>query len=393
MRVLFVAGASPATVFGLVPLATAVRAAGHQVFLASTEEMMPVVARTGLAGVPVTDQPLTRYLRHDRAGRAKHFPHGETGPPHRQRAFVGQWFGQLAADSLPSLRGLTAQWRPDLVVGGSLAYAAALISAELGVPYVRLAWDYDDSSLMDAAAEAELAPELARAGRVRLPAPDLRVDVCPPSLTAPGAPPAELMRWTPGNLQCRLAPWMYTRGERRRVCVTAGSRATREQSTDFVRGLVRALDPFDVDIVVPAPDDLAAGLRDLDGRIRADWIPLDVLAPTCDLFVHHAGAATALTAMAAGVPQLVIPEAAVFAPPAQRVADFGAALLLPPDAATPDAVARACGDLLEDPGHRERALTLAREIAAMAPPAELAVALAELASAARASATPHSTAA
>ncbi|MFE1029941.1 nucleotide disphospho-sugar-binding domain-containing protein [Streptomyces sp. NPDC058818] len=375
MKILFIPGGSPATVFGLVPLAQALRGAGHDVLMASTEDMMPVVTGTGVPGIAVTPHDIWHYITKDREGNPKEIP--DDLP--RQGPFVGRWFAQMGADGLPVLLDITRGWRPDLVVGGSMSYAAPLLAAHLGIPYVRQAWDTDDSNAQDRGAERELQPELRALGLSRLPEPDLRIEICPPSLTPPEAPPARLMRWLPGNLQRGLEPWMFTRGDRRRVCVTAGSRATPERTFAFLRGLVENIAPLDVEIVVPAPDALAADLRaELDG-VRTGWIPLDVLAPTCDLVVHHAGGATTMTTMNAGVPHLIIPEAVVFDAPARRIADFGAALVLSPAEATPERVAEACGQLLSDPSFRERALELSREIATMPLPAEMVGPLEKLA--------------
>ncbi|MCH0542315.1 DUF1205 domain-containing protein [Streptomyces sp. MUM 203J] len=374
MKCLFIPGGSPATIFGLVPLAQAVRGAGHDVLMASTEDMMPVVTATGVPAVAVTPHDIWHYITKDREGNLKEIP----GDLERQGPFVGRWFAQMGADGLPVLLDITRGWRPDLVVGGSMSYAAPLLAAHLGVPYVRQAWDTDDSNAQDRGAEAELRPELRALGLTRLPEPDLRIEICPPALTPPEAPPGRLMRWRPGNTQRAVEPWMLTRGERRRVCVTAGSRATPERTFTFLRGLVEQIAPLDVEIVVPAPEELAARLRaELD--VRTGWIPLDVLAPTCDLVVHHAGGATTMTAMDAGVPQLIIPEAVVFDAPARRIADFGAALTMSPDAATPERVAAACERLLNDPSYSERARALSREIAALPLPAEMVGELEKLA--------------
>ncbi|MEV6655074.1 nucleotide disphospho-sugar-binding domain-containing protein [Streptomyces sp. NPDC051219] len=375
MKFLFVPGGSPATVFGLVPLARALRDAGHEVLMASTEDMMPVVTGTGIPGIAVTPHDIWHYITKDREGNLKEIP--EDLP--RQGPFVGRWFAQMGADGLPVLLDISGSWRPDLVVGGSMSYAAPLLAARLDIPYVRQAWDTDDSNAQDRGAELELQPELAELGLSRLPEPDLRIEICPPSLTPPEAPPAQLMRWLPGNLQRKLEPWMFTRGDRRRVCVTAGSRASKERTFDFLRALAQNIAPLDVEIVIPAPEALAVELRSALAGIRTGWIPLDVLAPTCDLVVHHAGGATTMTTMNAGVPHLIIPEAVVFNAPAQRIVDYGAALTMQPAEATPERVASAVAELLTNPSYTERARELSQEIARLPLPSEMVGPLEKLA--------------
>jgi UDP:flavonoid glycosyltransferase YjiC (YdhE family) len=379
LRILFVAGGSPATIFALAPLATAARNAGHQVFMASTEDMMPVVASTGLAGVPFTARPIRYFITTDRRGGRVEIPKD----PKEEALSTGAWFARMAAAGMDALLALAERWRPDVVVGGTMCYAAPLLALRLGIPFVRQAWDFYEADGVHPGAEEELRPELAALGTDRLPEPDLAVDICPPSLRPPGAGPARMMRFVPANQQRRVEPWMYTRPGRPRVCVTSGSRVVRGRSYDqnyaFLRGLVRDIGRLDVEMVVAAPEEVAAALRAEVGQVRAGWVPLDVLAPTCDLVVHHAGGVTGMTAMNAGVPQLLIPKGAIMVAPSARVAAFGAAVTLPPGTDTPGAVAAACREILTTPSYAERARALSREIATLPLPAEVVPALEKLA--------------
>jgi UDP:flavonoid glycosyltransferase YjiC (YdhE family) len=371
MKVLFVAGGSPATVFALAPLATATRNAGHQAFMAATDDMMPVVAGAGLPGIPVVAQPIRHFITTGRDGHPVEIP----ADPAEQALFTGQWFARMAAASMDRLVDLARDWRPDIVVGGTMSYAAPLLAARLGIPFVRQAWDAIEATGIHPGADQELQPELRQLGLRRLPEPELFIDICPPSLRPADARPAAAMRFVPANAQRRLESWMYRRDRPRRVCVTSGSRVTRGPSYDqnyaFLTGIVRSVADLDVELLVAAPEEVAAGLRAELGEVRAGWIPLDVVAPTCDLIVHHGGGVTSMTALNAGVPQLLMPKGAVLVVPAGRIAAHGAGISLPPDAETPEAIAGACHELLSNPSYRDRAGALSREIAAMPPPAEL----------------------
>jgi glycosyltransferase len=182
------------------------------------------------------------------------------------------------------------------------------------------------------------------------------------------------MRWFPGNRQRELEPWMYARPGRRRVCVTSGSRAARDSydhSYRFLRDTARAVAALDVELVIAAPEAVAADLRAEFPGVRAGWIPLDVVAPTCDLFVHHAGGFTSMTGMNAGLPQLLLPNGPLLVPAARRLADHGAAITLMPGEDTADTLAAACDELLTDPAYRDRAGGIAREIAGLPLPAEV----------------------
>src|SRR5438093_7161676 len=145
MRMLFVAGGSPATVFALSPLATAARGAGHEVVMASTEDMMPTVAAAGLPGFAVTHLPISHFISTDRSVARVEIPRD----PVAEALFTGRWFGRMAAASLTAVRELARDWRPDVVVGGTMSYAAPLLAVELGVPYVRHAWDAIEATGID----------------------------------------------------------------------------------------------------------------------------------------------------------------------------------------------------------------------------------------------------
>nr|QDG00807.1 glycosyl transferase [Streptomyces griseus] len=367
MKVLFIASGSPATVFGIVPLATAMRGAGHEVFMAGNEAMVPYIASAGLPALAAAEHEIAHYMDLARAG---------SGPldldNHRQvMEYVGSWFALLGADSFVRLRESLRGWRPDLLVGGTMSYAAPLLAAALDVPYVVQEWTLDDWSGTDAGALRVLEPQLAELGLKGLPEPELRIGICPPAIAHPDAPDVQPMRWRPGNKQGRVEPWMYARPDRPRVCLTAGSRASHERGFAFLRALHDRIAPLGVEVVIPAPDPVAAELRAAMPGVLTGWIPLDTVMPTCDLVVHHSGGATTMTAADAGVPQLIIPETPVFAPPAQRLADHGAGIMIAEAEATDEAVERACREILGDSRFKQRAGEIAAEIAEMPPPPTL----------------------
>ncbi|MDU0301904.1 nucleotide disphospho-sugar-binding domain-containing protein [Streptomyces sp. PAL114] len=375
---LFVAAGSPATVFALAPLATAARNAGHQVVMAANDDMVPYITSSGLPGVATTDLPIRHFITTDRAGRPEAIP----SHPVEQALFTGRWFARMAASSLPRMLDLCRSWRPDLIVGGTMSYVAPLLALHLGVPHVRQTWDAIEADGIHPGADAELLPELEPFGLDRLPEPDVFVDICPPSLRPAGAAPAQPMRYVPANAQRRLETWMVTRGERRRILVTSGSRVAKEsydKNFDFLRGLTADVASWDVELIVAAPDGTADALRDGLPGARVGWVPLDLVAPTCDLLVHHAGGVSTLTGLNAGVPQLLIPKGAVLERPALRVAEHGAAITLLPGEDSAVAIADSCQELLAKDTYREGAGALSREIAAMPSPASVVATLGDLA--------------
>lgn len=376
MRFLFVTGGSPATVFALTPLATAVRNAGHEVFLAANEELVTTIAGNGIPAVGITPTSIRDFIFTDSAGLPAVVPRDPRGV----MLHVGRSFARMAEAGMETLSTLAREWRPDLIVGGSAAYGAGLVATQFEVPYVRHAWDIVETSVMDEGATEILAPQLRKAGLNELPRPEVFIDICPPGLRGEAAPAAaQPMRWIPGNRQRRLEPWMYTRpAHRRRALVTGGTRSFMPEKAGFLRRLTEALATVDMEVLIAAPEDVAEGLRAVLGDVRIGWIPLDVVAPTCDVILHHGGGVTAMTAMNAGALQLITPSDAYLKVLAQPIADFGAGIVLPPGAESAEQIAQACQDLLTDPGYRHRARTLAEQIASLPAPADVARKLEDL---------------
>jgi UDP:flavonoid glycosyltransferase YjiC (YdhE family) len=383
MKFLFIAGGSSATVFTISPLATALRNAGHEILVAANEPLPDIAAGIGLPSVSIVPQPVFHFMRFDRSGN-------QIEPPQDAREnmlHTGRAFGRMAAAGLEALRDLARDWRPDVVVGGSMTYAAGLLAAHLGVPYVRQAWDVVPTDGADPGAEDELRPELSALGLTGLPGPALSIDVCPPSLrpflpTSAG-PGGQLMRWVPGNGQRRVEPWMFTRpANRRRVVITTGTRALAFQSADALRSLVDQLARTGAEVLIAAPDHVSEKFGSALDDVHIGWLPLDVVAPTCDLLVHHGGGVTAMTAMNAGVPQLIAPEASYMEIVARALSGFGAGIALAtqaPDQDQTEEIAAGCREILSDPRYGQRARILSEEMAALPTPADMAVAVEKLA--------------
>ncbi|MCZ2526315.1 glycosyltransferase [Streptomyces sp. NPDC059506] len=360
-------------IFSIVPLAQAARAAGHEVFMAGPEDVMPIITRAGLPGVPVTSTSMMDTLR-DKDGNRIPIP----TDLHERFLFNGRCFGRFAAACLEGLIPLADRWRPDLVVGGALAFAAPLIAAYAGVPYVKHAVDMGEPRTIDLAAASELGFSLERLGLYDMPRFDLFVDTCPPSLRVWDAPPAQPMRYVPYTTPKAVEPWMYTKGERPRVMVTAGSRITPDYYFDVLAALVQKVQDLDVELLVGAPDDMAAELGPLPENVRAGWLPLDVIAPTCDVVVNHAGGNTVLGSMAHGVPQVLIPYLPYVVDYSERLTEYGAATLIRPGEDSAEAIAAAVDKVLGNPSYRERAHDIAEEMRRMPAPTDVVRALEEL---------------
>ena len=171
---------------------------------------------------------------------------------------------------------------------------------------------------------------------------------------------------------------MYTRPEGRlRVLVTSGTRTLMlDTAGGSIRHLVDQLALAGAEVLIAAPEEAAEKFGAELGDVHIGWIPLDMVAPTCDLAVHHGGATTATTLMAAGVPQLVIPDNGYGKAVGLAMSGFGAGLTLMPQQLEPDqdpgeAIAAGCREILSNPQYAQQAQALATEIASLPRPCEV----------------------
>ncbi len=164
---------------------------------------------------------------------------------------------------------------------------------------------------------------------------------------------------------------MYTRPEgRHRVLITSEFRSLPGRS---LRHLVGQLTLAGAEVLIEG----AAGRLGAElGDVRVGWMPVDVVASTCDLAVNHGGAAAAMTLMTAGVPQLIIPPNDHTGAIAQAMSGFGAALTVMPQQQGPgqslgELIAAGCREILSASRYAQQAEALATEIAALPTPCEV----------------------
>jgi UDP:flavonoid glycosyltransferase YjiC (YdhE family) len=143
---------------------------------------------------------------------------------------------------------------------------------------------------------------------------------------------------------------------------------------------VEALSALDAEVVVTATREDVAALGEVPRSVRVlERCPLDALLAHGDLVVHHGGAGSMMTALAAGVPQLAVTFASEQARGAERVAGAGPGLHLPGHLADRAALAGAAEELLTEPRHRRAAARIREDGLRRPAPAALAERLERLA--------------
>lgn len=382
MRVLVTTAPLHGHFFPMVPLCWALRSAGHDVLVAAPSNFVADIAATGLAAVPSAGEiGFADFMFHDRDGNRLAPP----SDPAERRASSGRAWGRLAARTLPGMRRIVGDWRPDLIIAEPTEYAGQIVAASSGIDWVEHWWGLAAQPEYRPSARDELAGELRELGLDGLPEPAARIDVCPPSVQRPGVPEAQRMRYVPFNGPAVLPEWCFGPRTRPRICVTLGSMLPTYGLLDFggmLRDFAIGLTGLGVDVVVGVDEQVAAGWTDLpDGVHATGWLPLNLVLPACDLVVHHGGPGSVFTALALGVPQLALPQTADQFENAERMTFAGVGLRLLPDGRNTETVVEACRELLAEPLYRKKAAAVAEENALGPSPAEVVAILERLAAA------------
>ncbi|RAJ38491.1 UDP:flavonoid glycosyltransferase YjiC (YdhE family) [Kitasatospora sp. SolWspMP-SS2h] len=308
MRMLFTGPAAPTHLFPMVPTAQALRAAGHEVLFASPAPF----DQLRQAGFPIVEIGDGRPLRDSFEAVT---PAGESvryARPHLtqdeilDRAAVA--FAHASRATVDGLYAVADGWGADLLVHDSCLASAQLVAAKLKIPAAL--HNFGFTSGLDLAARlADHFTDLYEAHGVAGPAATTPLNIVPESLG--GDPGGLRMRYLPYNGGGVVPADLLRRGGRARVAVTLGTVVTEVDGVDAIARLVAAAAEVDADFLLAVGGADLAALGTLPANVRPlPWVPLAELLRVCDAVVHHGGSGSALTALQAGVPQLVLPQGA-----------------------------------------------------------------------------------
>ena len=370
MRVLVVASPMVGHVLPLVPLATALRDADHDVVVLTAGDGVRT-ARD--AGLPVRDVApglrLARVWLPPALRRPRLLLRVRTGEG-GGLDLAGPLFAAVAGRMVGGALELTRTWRPDLVVQEPLAVTGALVAGRCDVPLVLA-----DANLLDAreqldAIRPHLAPVLRRH---RLPPPPEPADVlttAPPSLV--GERSGRPVRFVPAGGRGDVPDGLF----RDRPTLVVGRSTVDTPGRDrLMPQVVAVAAEAHVDVVLARPEPRLLR-HPLPPNVRVTgWLPFADVLPRVAGVVHHGGAGTLMTALAAGVPQLLTPGPGDRTANARLVEQRGAGLARPSAGITADDLDRLATDRSLAAAARE----IAAEIAAMPHPADVVPSLVRLA--------------
>lgn len=407
MRVLLVTAALKSHFMLMVPVAWALRTAGHDVCVASQPNLAPAVAGAGLPFVSV-GEPMTISGRDlvggPRAGRSLPYNVAETRPSvltwdyvRTTLAMYPRGVSELVANHsmLDDLVGFTDKWRPDLVVWDAMTYTAPIAARVCGAAHVRTLFGPDHLARMrgvfrELGAHRELGPyddpvgqwlgeRVARFGAdlsfdEELVTGQATIDPMPPFLRVDADVRRLPVRFVPYGGPVDMTHWEPEPPGRPLVCLTLGTTAEDlGLPSPPLPELVEAIAELDVDVIATATRERFGAGRTVPDNVRLlDFAPLDVLLPRCSAIVHHFGAGTMSTAVVHGVPQLRVSDGLDLwgeRELARRLTERGAGLSV--DEPTPELLTERLSRLLTEPSFAANAAALRREALAEPSPRDL----------------------
>ncbi|MFJ6617449.1 nucleotide disphospho-sugar-binding domain-containing protein [Kitasatospora sp. NPDC091335] len=369
MRILFTGPASAGHLFPMVPTAQALRAAGHEVLFASGQPLDTIRA----AGFPVVEigdgRELPEIFEEQLGGKIEYINRDKT-----QDEIFDMAAASFAYASRPGVDGLLAaatDWGADLIVHDSFHAAPPLVAARLKLPVVVHNFGASPGRPMIDRLASHV-PDLYEAWGLTGPAVTAAINVGPLGGDPDGLP----MRYVPYNGGGVVPAEFLREAERPRVVVTLGTVLAKLDGVRSVVRLVEAAAEVDADFLLAVNGADLAPFGTLPANVRGlPWVPLNELLGRADALIHHGGSGTMLTALQAGLPQLLLPQGADHFINTEAITATGAALSSTSDAVDTTLLTR----LLTDAALRDAAHRLQADNAALPNPSTLVTALEELA--------------
>ncbi|MFD3976283.1 nucleotide disphospho-sugar-binding domain-containing protein [Streptomyces cyaneofuscatus] len=408
MKILFSVPPALAHIYPVVPLAGALQGAGHEVRVATHPEMTDAVSRLGLFAVPVGGEGFVEsskgsceglYERLEAALAPELAQGGTQRLPSKPfleafaRYFSPEPTGSATTTVVEDLVAFARGWRPDLVLWDMVSFPGAVAAHASGAAHARVVLSVDDFAwarltLVDrlrGTGEADpmaamMEPVLRRLGI------GFHEDLLLGQWTVDHSPairarlPLDLRyvhsRPLPFNGSAVVPPWLYEDAGRPRVALSLGAGMRSfypDDSTIDLEALFGAAEKLGLEVVATLDGSQLRQVRRVPDNVRLiDYLPLNLLLPTCRAVIHHGGGGTMAAAVPHELPQLIWPEDSHYYQDfARYVERAGAGLVIDPHAASAPTIAEYLDRLVNDPSLKEGAAGLHRDLLSVPSPAEV----------------------
>ncbi|WP_328618190.1 activator-dependent family glycosyltransferase [Amycolatopsis sp. NBC_00355] len=408
MRVLLTTYAERTHFLMMVPLAWALRTAGHDVRVAVQPKLAGAVTGAGLTAVPVGhDRDLWDLLR--RTG-PEHLFGVETGWPapydtaalstpdwdHVLRGYrdiAVRWHKTSNVPLINDLVDFAQWWRPDLVLWEPTTYAGAIAAKACGAAHGRILIGEDvfgltrdhflrlrPSGAPDPLGEwlGAYAEKYGGEFSEDMVTGQFTIDQLPASLRHRASLEHVPMRYVNYGGAAVVPDWLSTPPSRPRIALTMGLTAhdrTGGYPVDL-QDVLDAVDGLDVELVATVTPETR--LSRVPSRTRlVPFVPLTSLLTTCSVAIHHAGVGTLASTALRGIPQLTLPWDVDQPTLGARLAAQDAGISIHATEATTEGIRDALVRLLHEPAYTKGAAHLRDEMLAMPTPNDVAHQLTE----------------
>ena len=374
MRVLFACLPGTGHLAPLIPLATALRHAGHTVAFGTGAGYAREVEGFGFESLALGVEP-------GEWGEQAHLAWismSEQGHVDRIAAYGERVFGgALAHRVIEELPALLSRWPADVIVHEDTVVGTAVAAEKVGIPHARFmvlasgpahpVYARMEGTMARLRGFAGLQPDSADATVHR----HLLLYPFPPSLLAPDSVVPATFRAIRPSLPAltgaeEIPDWVDDLRKKRRPVVYGTLGTIFNKNDDAFAALLAALSANDdVDAIVTIGKDREVSeFGTVPEHVRVvQYIPLAALMPHLDLVVSHGGSGTLTAAFAHGLPQVVLPMNADQPENAQRVAALGAGIVVNGNEPSPEKISAAVRAALSDPAYRTGARRVQSEIA------------------------------
>jgi len=417
LRVLFATVPWSSHFYPTVPLAWALRSAGHEVRIAAAPEFTDTITQAGLTAVAVgPDEALEERIRRLRGNNQEPadpiVPNFPTDPLYELRNDERERFPWekiswlydslvvpvawiLNDDMIDDLVTFCRAWQPDLVLCDAMTHAGAIAADAVGAAHARLLYWHDinirmRNDFLAAVAQQppgrrtdmlhdwyeEWAGKYGRDFSEELVVGHFAVNVLPERTRLDPHEQTLSLRYVPYNGHSVQLPWLYETPRVPRVLMTFGILALswveeRRMTIEQLQDTLDSLADLDIELVITLADEVRAQLTAPANCRMVGFVPLDVILPTCSVVIHHGGAGSFNGTLVHGLPQLIL-EYSIDAPAKQQImVETGAGLSIPRDEVSGPRIKQDLIRLMTEEKFREGAAQLQQEALAQPTPNDL----------------------
>jgi UDP:flavonoid glycosyltransferase YjiC (YdhE family) len=369
MRFLFTTHPGMGHVRPLLPVARALRNAGHEILFASSARAQLGIERAGFAFSPAGLDYVFEDIRES-------FPDCPAPGPGRLPWMLRFMMCRSALASAPDLVKIAESWKPDLVLREGTEFGACLAAEHLGIPHAAVGVtgppDPDQlgpAILCEARQSFGLPPDvsgqmthryltLAAMPRAFIPPDEVRdtmhfVRPAPPDDWSEAAnEPLSMLDTLPRNRPIVHVTFGTTEVNRCPGVYETILDALRDKPLSLVLAIGGYRDPAEFG---PQPANVTL----------ATYISHAQLLPHCRAVICHGGYGTIMACIRLGIPMLIIPINADQPFNARVCAEMGVARVIERAACTPESVAAALDALLTQPAYAIQADRWRRDLEQM----------------------------